>query len=758
MDIKIGLDTITMCEEIPKSDFILPLVHPNSYYYSQRLTGSIPLALNLGIPLIISKFLANVYNLTGVLTFDHESDSSEFEFESVLTKAQNMTDEEYQILKKEFNECRERIYNNSKLVMDYYVQNAMYPESIIAPGDSLTTFYKTIEPPKDHIPNYIHNYPHNYNQNNINTNKKTTMNTISNKNGPVTKQSHKRNLELNHQPWLKNNSFGNRHSMNNSDNSDNSNRTRIVTNKVSANYKKVTEERRRNTHLQHGHIHLEKTKKFASGFGQRSIEIEPVRKVVKPGNPVTPFAPDDPVILKEIQRVRNLTVRNSPVSKSGKRSSTSNVVKENHQNGIQKQSVKRNNLTHINNGTQKQSVKRNIQPINIKQHKGQKNIIISSTHVGGESNNVTITNPNTKITPSTKQAQQVIELQKKEHDISKHIEELQKKEEYMIKHLEELEKQERIISKHITGPKPGQIPINKPQDISEKRNIRLEEMEQYKNMSELQKSLMLLSEEDLKIITKCRKNINYRVGKLRQKINQIHGWDIESHYNRVQTMKNLYPGKSMVIITCGPSMKTYTPYIEKLIEAGHIITCIKQSYDYVKGLCDFHIVNFCNEKQYDYQADCIKIYCNKHTEEFGKGGMNKYDIYFTHRPENVKINIHTELMKGKDIMSWETRKDDMRVHWGDIMHELGLPLAIQLGIKNIYVIGWDMGNLKNKVYGSDQRERRAIRNVLDPMHIESSKYLAGFLKNHWDINIYNVGKNSALHIPTIDIEKIIPRR
>jgi len=58
-----GLSTEKMIEKLKEVKFILPLSQQGGWFYWQRLTGTIPLAINLNIPLILDKKLAKIYNL-----------------------------------------------------------------------------------------------------------------------------------------------------------------------------------------------------------------------------------------------------------------------------------------------------------------------------------------------------------------------------------------------------------------------------------------------------------------------------------------------------------------------------------------------------------------------------------------------------------------------------------------------------------------------------------------------------------------------
>lgn len=59
----VGLKTNEMVEKLRDVKFILPLSKKSGWFYWQRLTGSIPLAINLNIPLIMEKGLSDIYDI-----------------------------------------------------------------------------------------------------------------------------------------------------------------------------------------------------------------------------------------------------------------------------------------------------------------------------------------------------------------------------------------------------------------------------------------------------------------------------------------------------------------------------------------------------------------------------------------------------------------------------------------------------------------------------------------------------------------------
>jgi len=58
-----SLPTKELIHHLHSIKFILPLAKKNGWFHNQRLTGSIPLAINLNIPLILDNTLADIYDL-----------------------------------------------------------------------------------------------------------------------------------------------------------------------------------------------------------------------------------------------------------------------------------------------------------------------------------------------------------------------------------------------------------------------------------------------------------------------------------------------------------------------------------------------------------------------------------------------------------------------------------------------------------------------------------------------------------------------
>ena len=64
-----GLSTISMVKKLEQVKFILPLAKKDGLFHWERLTGSIPLAINLNIPMVVDEALKDIYNLKGCIIY-----------------------------------------------------------------------------------------------------------------------------------------------------------------------------------------------------------------------------------------------------------------------------------------------------------------------------------------------------------------------------------------------------------------------------------------------------------------------------------------------------------------------------------------------------------------------------------------------------------------------------------------------------------------------------------------------------------------
>jgi hypothetical protein len=116
-----GLSTDEMIEKLREVKFILPLSKQDGWFYWQRLTGTIPLAINLNIPLIMDKKLSKIYNLDncGLL---YETEITEI-LESIMTISE---EDYYKMVENIVIYKKKQASNNRKQFLDLCMAKSAY--------------------------------------------------------------------------------------------------------------------------------------------------------------------------------------------------------------------------------------------------------------------------------------------------------------------------------------------------------------------------------------------------------------------------------------------------------------------------------------------------------------------------------------------------------------------------------------------------------------------------------------------------------
>ena len=123
-----GLDTEELIKSLHRVKYILPLGKKKGWFYWERLTGSIPLAINFNIPLILDKELAQIYGLEDY-SFCYENNLIE-----IYDKIMEINNDEYfkliensVIYKKK--KCRENEKNFINICIKKIAKQSKIPSS-----------------------------------------------------------------------------------------------------------------------------------------------------------------------------------------------------------------------------------------------------------------------------------------------------------------------------------------------------------------------------------------------------------------------------------------------------------------------------------------------------------------------------------------------------------------------------------------------------------------------------------------------------
>lgn len=153
-----------------------------------------------------------------------------------------------------------------------------------------------------------------------------------------------------------------------------------------------------------------------------------------------------------------------------------------------------------------------------------------------------------------------------------------------------------------------------------------------------------------------------------------------------------YKNKSCYIISCGPSLNLFdfTKLKERLKD--EMVVCIKQSFDEFKDICDLHIYNCANYKNYDYKnSNSIIVESTSFGKSLNPKAHLKYHI--------LERRFDKSVSKSKQFSKWKLNNVYERPYGPGIMNEIVFYLLIHLGVKQITTIGWD-NSLKGLNHGS----------------------------------------------------------
>jgi hypothetical protein len=261
---------------------------------------------------------------------------------------------------------------------------------------------------------------------------------------------------------------------------------------------------------------------------------------------------------------------------------------------------------------------------------------------------------------------------------------------------------------------------------------------------------------------------------LKKQLKKIPKHDMQS---RLRLLQNQYQGATCFIISCGPSVNYYNPELIRRIAGHNLVFTIKQAYTKFSKITDFHLFNFCNLSAYTYKnnTNIISAYMAQ-----DRTFNDNVDLNFNLSNEYMLNKIRSRKNKFPSIskvMNFENYTMDKiidRPEGPGIMYELGIYLALHLGVKEIVTLGWDLsytlpktvttpnGVITDKIkeshfYGSNKHTSNNIIKIINENKfiIKSSKVLNKWL-NYRGIRLFVLSDLSKLDesIPRIDANKL----
>ena len=238
---------------------------------------------------------------------------------------------------------------------------------------------------------------------------------------------------------------------------------------------------------------------------------------------------------------------------------------------------------------------------------------------------------------------------------------------------------------------------------------------------------------------------------------------LETIEERLELLKDKYKDETLYIVSCGPSLKDHNVEELKSKLKNKLVFTIKQAYSVLNDIVDFHLLNTYNLSNYDWGKNSIvfwsvsKSYANEQLQRI-VDMKAPIDLYvpvinppFVNYSQTVqatnnfdefyRLGKHTEVMFGIGMM-----------------YELGLPLALHLGVKDIVTIGWDLGDPNtstsdwNHFYNNEIGRVASINKTTRPASGEIAQKLASTEK------LYDWLKDKGINLSIISDKSYVSKK
>ncbi|MCC5830659.1 MAG: hypothetical protein JJU36_14530 [Phycisphaeraceae bacterium] len=191
---------------------------------------------------------------------------------------------------------------------------------------------------------------------------------------------------------------------------------------------------------------------------------------------------------------------------------------------------------------------------------------------------------------------------------------------------------------------------------------------------------------------------------LRQRLRE-HPGNLEA---QLRILHNAYAGQTLYILSCGPSLRDHAPALLRHKLARELVFTVKQAENHVPGVADFHLLNTCNSQKYLYpQRRPITVLERpiRGLRVFGPRPDLVIPITKVSPHMDRQAQLNARLVVTKDFDAWTFQRSILRPWGPSILLELGIYLALHLGVGRIVVVGWDLDDPARTAYTHFYEER-----------------------------------------------------
>tara|TARA_B100001250_G_C19816232_1_gene798569 strand:- start:1128 stop:1928 length:801 start_codon:yes stop_codon:yes gene_type:complete len=234
----------------------------------------------------------------------------------------------------------------------------------------------------------------------------------------------------------------------------------------------------------------------------------------------------------------------------------------------------------------------------------------------------------------------------------------------------------------------------------------------------------------------------------------------DDSYDRVRYLKNKYEGETAYVLGAGPSLSYYEKDFLVDFLSDKLVLSMKQTYNLVGEVTDFHFVNFSNLNQYkNINSDTITIWSVwDATQPYTIINNFNHDIILdTYKFNDGSANLDNSMAFVRDFDKLDFDSSFARPWGPGTMYEMCIPLSLYLGCKKIVTLGWDMyGNKLDELKKMEDENKGITHDYFDGHDLEyketipkvSAKEIFGVIDSTEDLNKWL--KNRGVDLEIVD--------
>jgi hypothetical protein len=163
---------------------------------------------------------------------------------------------------------------------------------------------------------------------------------------------------------------------------------------------------------------------------------------------------------------------------------------------------------------------------------------------------------------------------------------------------------------------------------------------------------------------------------------------------KLDVLRDAYIGETAILFSCGPS---FDPRILQSLTdplSRHLTFAVKQTYRSLPFPADFHLLNPFNFQFTEHHPDTIVTFQRPYNPQDWPMPRISVDLDFPMDPYLAGLQAEERakhwLVRSQKFEEYEISRNVARPWGPGIVIEMGLYLALHLGISRLVVVGWDM--------------------------------------------------------------------